>query len=353
VLVAGVIAAVASGVLTAGANPPLPARTAAQLLVDVQNARVDGLSGTIVSTAKLGLPELPSAGPAAPGASLTSLLTGPHTLRVWTSGTDKHRVALLGSLGESDVVQNGRDVWLWASDTRTATHYRLPAGAAEPKEAPPVPTGLTPQQAADAALKAIDPSTAVSTDGTASVAGRSAYELVLSPRDSRSLVGQVRLALDAETRIPLRVQVFPRASTAGPAYEVGFTRISFTRPGDEQFRFTPPRGTTVKDEADPANTRNGPGVAGRGMPQTVGTGWTAVAVIPWTPASQPGSRSGRAGGATGDLTAILARLPRVSGSWGSGRLLSGTLFSALITDDGRLLVGAVAPELLYQAAGHR
>src|SRR5262249_22306023 len=154
-----------------------------------------GLSGTIVSNAKLGLPQLPTAGPGpgAVGSSLTSLLTGPHTLRVWTAGPTKHRVALLGTLGESDVVHNGRDCWSWASDTREATHPRLRAGAFDDEEPTAPGAGLTPQQAADAALKAIDPSTAVSTDGTASVAGRSAYELVLSPRDSRSLVGQVRL----------------------------------------------------------------------------------------------------------------------------------------------------------------
>ena len=43
-------------------------------------------------------------------------------------------------------------------------------------------------------------------------------------------------------------------------------------------------------------------------------------------------------------------LPRVDGEWGSGRLLTSRLFSALLTDDGRLLVGAVEPGLLEQAA---
>jgi hypothetical protein len=46
---------------------------------------------------------------------------------------------------------------------------------------------------------------------------------------------------------------------------------------------------------------------------------------------------------------LLAMLPEVSGSWGTGRLLRGTLFSALVTDDGQLVVGAVEPELLYAA----
>ena len=72
---------------------------------------------------------------------------------------------------------------------------------------------LTPQQAASQALAAIDPTTKVSVDGTASVAGRSAYELVLKPRDTRSLVGDVRIAIDAKTDVPLRVQVLAEGAT--------------------------------------------------------------------------------------------------------------------------------------------
>ena len=40
----------------------------------------------------------------------------------------------------------------------------------------------------------------------------------------------------------------------------------------------------------------------------------------------------------------------MSGDWGSGRLLTGRLFSVLLTDDGRVVAGAVAPETLYEAA---
>ena len=39
---------------------------------------------------------------------------------------------------------------------------------------------------------------------------------------------------------------------------------------------------------------------------------------------------------------VLEALPKVSGDWGSGHVLRGTLFSALLTDDGRVVVGAVA-----------
>src|SRR5262249_18704592 len=71
-----------------------------------------------------------------------------------------------------------------------------------------------------------------------------AYELVLAPKDTRSLVGQVRIAVDAEHSVPLRVQVIAKGATQ-PAFEVGFTQVSFATPGDEQFRFVPPKGATL------------------------------------------------------------------------------------------------------------
>jgi hypothetical protein len=54
----------------------------------------------------------------------------------------------------------------------------------------------------------------------------------------------------------------------------------------------------------------------------------------------------------GSLAGILKSLPTVSGSWGSGHLLHGALFSAVLTDDGRIAVGAVPPAMLYAALGH-
>jgi hypothetical protein len=66
------------------------------------------------------------------------------------------------------------------------------------------------------------------------------------------------------------------------------------------------------------------------------------------PTARDGAESGAAPAA--QLQSILGSLPPVSGDWGSGRLLESTLFSVLITDDGRVLGGAVAPEALYEAA---
>ena len=340
----------AAGTIVASADPALPERSAAQLLVDLQNAKVDGLSGTIVQTADLGLPSLSGITGEAGGADLTSLVAGSNTARVWYAGEDKARVALVGVLGETDVIRNGSDVWIWRSRENAATHVVLPEDAADKPKAAPTGLPSTPQEAADAALAAIDPTTAVSTTGAASVAGRDAYELVLAPRDTASLIGQVRLAVDAEEHIPLRVDVYAKGAN-DPALRVAFQQISFAVPDGEQFSFNPPPGAKVTTERPGADAKadgrdlghelgpnDRPKAAEPGT-RVVGEGWTSVLVMNGPEAKEQQELSG-----------LLGSLPKVNGAWGSGRLLSGALFSALLTDDGRVLVGAVAPERLYEVA---
>jgi len=46
---------------------------------------------------------------------------------------------------------------------------------------------------------------------------------------------------------------------------------------------------------------------------------------------------------------MLQALPTTSGAWGSGKVLEGTLFTAILTDDGRVAIGAVPPTTLGAA----
>ncbi len=344
--------AAANGSATADAG--LPPRSAQELLVDVQRAQVKGLSGTVVQTANLGLPDLSAvAGP--PGSSrgttsLSSALTGTHTWRLWADGPTRSRLALVGSAGQSDVIRNGNQVWLWSSVDKSAVHYTLPDAKA--KATPMVtPTDLprTPEEAASRVLSRLDPTTELTTSGTASVAGRAAYELVVKPRDTASRVAEVRIAVDGTEHVPLRVQV-RSTEVVEPAFEVGFTSVDFNVPDSRQFEFTPPQGTTVTekgtlgehgtslDKPDAAN----PAPSGVPRPKVVGAGWTSVAVATLPPEAKAslGEQS---------TANVLKALPRTSGTWGSGYVLDGTLFSAVLTDDGRVAVGAVAPERLYAA----
>jgi outer membrane lipoprotein-sorting protein len=338
----------AAGTIVASADPSLPDRSAAQLLVDVQSAKVDGFSGTVVETADLGLPAIAGAvGSAAPSGNITRLLSGSNTARVWYAGENQARLALVGTDGETDVIRNGTDAWLWRSADNSATHVTLPAGA--PDKAIPGNLPVTPQEAADQALASISPTTKVTTTGAAKVAGRDAYELVLSPKDTGSLVGQVRLAIDAEKHVPLRVDVYAKNAT-NPAVRVAFQQITFAVPDASEFTFNPPAGAKITNSTpeklgeqrqSAAQKAERAKLGKTAEPEVLGQGWTSVlhAQLPKT-----------TGKDSGQLTAALGTLPKVSGKWGSGHLLSGSLFSALVTDSGQVYAGLVTPDTLYQAA---
>lgn len=368
-LPAGVAAAIAVGSLTssvtssAAAEPNLPARTAAQLLVNLETATPPGFSGTIVETAKLGLPQLPDIGGSGGDASLSlaNLVTGAHTVRIWYGGQDKQRLALLGQLSESDVIHNGKDLWTYASRDRQVTHSTLSSAQSKGFAKHDV-TGMTPQAAADAALKAIDPTTAVQVDRTARVAGRAAYQLLLTPKDSRSLIGSVRIALDAQTSVPLRVQVFARDAKS-PAIQVGFTDVSFKTPNASVFNFVPPAGSTVTQ----GNPLSGAGPQGPNMPQRIkdgaptpdkntvtptqsgpkvlGKGWTAVLEL---------QDSGLAAGSNNPGSNLSAILDKIATPTQGGRLVTSALFTVFIADDGRVYVGPVSADAIRQVAatGH-
>ncbi|MGZ4649185.1 MAG: LolA family protein [Kineosporiaceae bacterium] len=338
---AGAVAVIAGGIAFSSANADaaakLPPKTAAQLLVDVAKAPQHPLSGTVVETARLGLPELPGQ---AAGTSLQSLITGSHTARVWYGTDAKARISLVGDLAETDVVRNGSDVWLWSSTTNEATHYRLPARESAAATVPP--TLQDPKTAAQQALAAIDPTTTVQVDGTGYVARRPVYELRLQPKDAHSLVGSVRIAIDGATSLPLRVQVFAKGGTQ-PAFETGFQSVQFAQPDASIFRFTPPKGAKVTQGSVPG-TKTPAHVArpaDKGPGDVVGSGWTAVAVMPGVNLAALG-KDATAG-------AVLRATSSVTGPFGSGRLLQTPLFSALIVGD-TAFVGAVDPAVVEQVA---
>src|ERR1039458_6811721 len=229
VALAGAVAA-GSAISSAQASPELPLRTPAQLLASVagRTAPPPALTGTVVETASLGIPQLP--GGSNPN-SITALMAGSHTIKVWYADPTHIRLAVPVTLSETDLIRDGRQVSVWQSNSNTVTRIQLPAKAGKdavqagtmPSQVP-----LTPQQAASQALKAVGPSTRVSVERNVTVAGQAAYQLVLSPRASGSLVGRIAVAVDATTNVPLRVQVFARGA-ASPAFQVGYTSISFVK----------------------------------------------------------------------------------------------------------------------------
>jgi len=349
VVVLGAVATTSLVAASAQADNGLKPISAEQLLVDLQKSKVDGLSGTVIQQANLGLPAIPGAG--RESSDMTSLVSGTHTLRVRYAAPDKSRLAVFGTLGETDVIANGHHRWTWSSKEKSATHTTSSEDvSAADRGTAPADAPKTPEEAAQQVLAALDPSTTVSTDASVKVAGRDAYELVLQPNDDASLIKQVRIAVDGANKQPLRVQVF--AADKLLAFEVAYQQVSFTRPDDQEFEFKPPPGTTVTEKAAP--TRPAPSAeekAGAQDPadqaksdtKVVGTGWTSV-VITKLDQSDPTQ-------AQGQLGDFLQQLPEVNVPGGKGRVLAGTAFSAILTDDGRLAVGAVHQDLLIKALG--
>jgi hypothetical protein len=348
VVVGGVMAG--SLISVAQAAPGLPARTPAQLLVQVADSTAPPLTGTVVETASFGLPTLP--GTANP-TSLASLLTGSHTVRVWYSSPQRFRLAVPGPLSESDLFRDGSTAWLWQSTANSVTEFSLPAHRAT--VAAPAVAALTPQQAAQQVLAAVGKTTVVSVDRNALVAGQAAYELVLAPQDSRSLIGQVQIAIDGRNGVPLRVQVFARGASS-PAFVVGYTSIQFAAPAPADVSFRPPSGAKVT-RVNLTGGHSAAPVTGSPDASVFGSGWLTVLDLPSPgltapagPDGGPVSISNAAGDSAAVVGALLKSATPVSGTWGSGRLLRTSLISALITSNGRLFVGAVQPSVLYAAA---
>ncbi len=324
----------------AAADPVLPPLTPAELLAKVAAADVAGMSATFEQRSDLGLPSLPTA--SLPNgddvASAIAMLTGNHTVRVWASAPDKGKVALVDGSTETAAIRNGSDVWLWSSEKQQARHATLAPG----EHPTPSTTPVSPADAITRFLDAIEPTTDVTTSVTGYVAGRAVYQLVLTPKDDASLVGQVRVFVDAQEFVPLGARVI--ADDGSDAISVAATSVDFARPSPDVFAFSPPPGVDVtevtKGSAPVGSAR--PTGDESGKPTIHGTGWTAVAVSP--------ASTGKPDKA---MTTLLESLPEVSGSWGHGRLLSTTLVTAVITDDGRVAVGAVAPERVYAALAER
>lgn len=334
------VAAIAAGTVIpmAGADPTLPPKTAEELLVDLQSAEVDEFSGTVISSTDLGLPPLP-----VDGSDFTALLSGSHTVRVWQSGDDKSRVALVGDGSETVVVRNGQDLWQWSSESATATYVALPEHErADHPDGTEVPT---PQEAAEQLLAALEPTTEVSVTTSERVAGRTAYVLVLDPDSTTTLVDRATIAVDSETNAPLRVQVYSTGSTDA-AISVGFTDVDFTAPDDALFTFTPPSGAKV-EEVTPDKTGDHAKPDDVTDPVWVGEGWDRVLVADLPAGQMPTDPSSAEGAA--ELRALLDQLPTVQGGWGTGKLLTSSLFSVVLTDDGRVAVGMVPGDQVVSA----
>ncbi|WP_084704256.1 LolA family protein [Phaeacidiphilus oryzae] len=381
--------------LAASASPSLPTLTPQQLVAKVMAAKQQTLSGTVQSSSDLGVPaqildQLPSSaasgsgGGLSPRAAMTALLSGTHTFQVAVDGP-AHRAKLVAPDlpgGQEVLVRNGSQAWVYDGAKNTATHLTGLSTKSDPADRTAAGlAGMTPQQAADKALRQLGPTTDVSVAGATRVAGRNAYQLVLKPKGAGSTVSEVRIAVDAATFTPLQVQA---DSTDGgdPIVDVRFTTVDFGTPAAAAFDYAPPKGAKVvthdasagvqpnhKGALTPGQKKalhlkgvpGRPGAAGSGaagLPglsggseRTIGSGWTTVVEFTAPKAAKSGSAhtgSSSAPSALGGLGSLKSLGKSVPG----GTLFSTRVVNVLIADNGTVYAGAVTPTVLEHDAGH-
>ncbi len=339
----------------AGTQPTLPDVSADDLVASVLSVEPPAMAGKIGIDNALGLPAIPGLP--------TEIGNGNSEFRVWYDGDGRSRVSLPSENGERTMVDDGTTVWTWDSDARTVTKVTPDRDAKTDPRADAGERFSDPATAARELLSVIQPTSVVSVDGTAMVADRPAYELVVAPAPTeRTLLREVRIAIDSQTRLPLRLEVLANG-TDDPVLSVGFDSIDVSPQDPSLFRFTPPEGATVTEPDDSHATRpdhdelDAGGLFGGESPTVVGEGWDTVVVATLPDelmgsddekSDSPGPFGHRAGGL--DPQALLDRIgTAVDGPWGSGRLISTAVVSVIITKDGRVAAGAVPQQVLVEA----
>lgn len=357
----------------------LPDVTAEELLLIMDGEMVD-FSGTVVKTSNLGLPALEMSSMMSQDAvddmaermpegfedfvpqlieqnaltQLVELAAGTHTMRVYASDLGM-RVQVMDQMGQRDllVTEDG----FWAYDAAAATAW---SGSADDVTQSSLEDAkrqwqqelASPEELVNALLDEARLSSTVSVGQDHEVAGRSAYQLIVSPNSSVSLIDQVVVSVDSETGMALDVKVFSREDSEA-AFEVGFESIRFATPDADIFSFTPPPGTTVIVEEVPealralqaeyagrtlteadreqlrADLRAAAEAEGMPSPELLGDEWESVMYLAQVPSDIPLEML---------ETELFADLvTEVAG----GVVFSTPILNVLVTDSGEIFAGSV------------
>ena len=397
--------------LQANAAVDLPDLTPEELVEFAASSDVEALSGTVEQTSELGLPDLAGLTGAMGGAGssgagsgdgegasasdlddLIDLATGSHTARVYLDGSNA-RMQVLDRLAERDVVRHrGRRLDLRLTRAGGDARHRRPGrprGAPDrgarraamtsgrssrPSSAPRCrrPTRCSTRRSRSSTSRPTCPSAPTPVSPAARSTSSCSSRRTRTRSSARSSI-----AIDGENGVPLAASVTARGAEE-PAFSIAFTDVSFEAPDASVFEFTPPEGTTVTEHEVPVPTvaeleqwkadaearpRAPTAPARIRVPQVIGEGWSAVVVLPageggayGQAADGAGRRRQRRGlggrrrrGQRPRRGIRDARQPHPAGRrrTPAARPRSCSVFFA---DDGRVLVGAVTPERLLDAA---
>lgn len=376
----------------------LPDRTASQLMT-MMDGSVQGFSGTIVKTTDLGLPLLemssmmsadmveemeskipegyeefvPQLIEANGITQALELIAGTHRMRIYASELGV-RVQILDRMSQRDLIITETEAWAYDARNAEATYSKFDATLTPEQQAEfeAMAEGKldelsmkaqvdvsNPEEVATYLVEQMSEFSSVTVGKDHLVAGRAAYQLIIEPKSSNSLIRSVEISIDGENGMALDLSVFATQQEA-PALQIGFESISFETPAASLFSFEAPAGTTVTEvdlekelaalqlelpeqtltEAELELLRQEFEAEFEGVeqPQVLGDGWESVIYLPSVPADFPTDML--------ETELFADMITQVSG----GQLLATPVLNVLLTDSGEVYIGSVTIEYLTELA---
>lgn len=308
------------------------------------------------------------------------IISGTHNARIYVDGPDKLKIQILDPMSERSVTVNGDTVWFYDDDKLAAQKMTIDRAELEAKKAEyesknaseieqriaELPFDVNnPAEVADYVLAEAGKYSTITVGVDQNVAGRASYELIATPLAEETTVDYVSVAIDAETGMALNVKIMAKGQS-DPAMEVGFTSIDYSTPDSSVFEFAPSSEVSVsemempeeftidgktytKEELEAELESKKPTEAEyeelkaqyeamENKPVVTENGWASVVEMTLNDDMPV------------DLfeTELFSEMTQqVAG----GKVISTSLVNVLITDDGRILAGAVNTDYLLEIAG--
>lgn len=245
VLLVAAAAVAAVGALGRAGAPP-PPKPLAQALHDAATApRPAGVTARVSFANRL-FPSVSGLGRAAPA------LVGGASGRLWLTGDGRGRIELQSDAGDTQVVWSPTLATVYDASSNTAYRIALPA---HPQQTAPAKTPPSVAQL-ETLLQKLAQAADVSAADPLALAGRPAYSVRVSPKDTAGLFDGGRVGWDAATGAPLDVAIFARGD-ATPVLELKVTDVSYGAVLSSAVEVAPPARAKVVDLSLPSDQGGG------------------------------------------------------------------------------------------------
>lgn len=280
--VAAIAAASAVTALAVDSGPPPPPRPLADALHgSLAGGPVAGVSAEVSFTDNLIASASVGADSSGPGSG-SPLLSGASG-RLWISADGQLRLELQAASGDTEILVTHDSAMLEDVATNTVYEVALPKQAAADAtqggatgSTGASDTGVPTVSAIQTALTRLMGAVNISGAAPTNVGGAPAYSVTISPKHPAGLLGDAKLAWDAQHAVPLDVAIYATGNST-PVLELRATSVRFGAVDPSVFAISPPAGAHVV-RISPQGAATGSGGAGQHLIQATGVAAVSAAL---------------------------------------------------------------------------